>query len=417
MPDGLNDTYVRILKHISQRDVHQRSVAFTCFRWMVAAKRTLYWSELEVALALADPNCLTLEESLADTLPQTYVLSACGNLIHCFREKQLRSDDSVAFVHSSVIQFLSSNLQKFGLGDEICSTLSDKNNMHLQIACDCIRYITHCVETLDVDTGPELEDQLTSMAFAKYAFTYFDMHAVASISDGVSALQLSSAIEQLLGQDELFLRLCFAIRDVVKADANPLHRSIPHIYSVPDRNQLIWTTELYAILKESTAWLPSDNALHLLAVNGILEPLQDLTDFIENGWVDIDALDDYGCSALYYACAYGQISIVEFLLCNGAHPQRGLVDVHFTRHVSSVDRHIPLCAAVRTGHVPIVERLLTAYVEVKILNSSPEALDYPLRLAVQFKQATITKLLTAHGAIILSSSDDTPGAVAGAIGE
>jgi ankyrin repeat protein len=152
-------------------------------------------------------------------------------------------------------------------------------------------------------------------------------------------------------------------------------------------------------------------------VNGILEPLQDLTDFIENGWVDINALDDYGCSALYYACAYGQISIVDFLLCNGSHPQRGLVDVHFTRHVSSVDRHIPLCAAIRTGHVPIVERLLTSYVEAKILDSSPEALDYPLRLAVRFKQATITKLLIAHGATTLSSGEDTPSAVAGAIRE
>jgi hypothetical protein len=417
MPDGLNDTYVRILKDISKRDVHQRSIAFTCFRWMVAAERTLYWSELEVALALADPNCLTLEESLADTLPQTYVLSACGNLIHCFREKQLRSDDSVAFVHSSVIQFLSSNLQKFGLEDQIWSTLSDKSNMDLQAACDCIRYITYCVEPLDTDPYPELEDTLTSKPFAKYAFTYFDKHAVASMRDGVSARQLDSAIEQLLGRDEVFLGWCFDIRCVVKADANPLQRSIPFLYSVKDRNQLIWTTELYAMLKESASLMPSDNTLHLLAVNGYLEPLQDLTSFIDDGWVDIDAVDEYGCSALYYACAYEQISVVEFLLCNGAHPQRGFVDADCTRLVSSVDRHIPLCAAIRTGHVPIVERLLTAYVEAKILDSSPEALDYPLRLAVQSKQATITKLLTAHGAIILSSSEDTPDAVAGAIRE
>jgi hypothetical protein len=414
MPNGLNDTYARIFKEISQKDVHQRTVAFTCLRWMITAERAPYWSELQVVLALADPNSQTLEEALADTLPQTYVLSACGNLIHCFQENQLRSDDTVAFVHSSVIQFLSSNLRKPGLESDIWSGLSDKNTMHLRAACDCMKYITHCVKTLDTDPGSELEDKLKSKDFARYAFSYFDKHAVASLSTGVPSRQLGAAIEQLLSQDEDFLGLCFDIRTVVRAHANPLHRSIPHLYSVVNRDQIIWTTELYTILKTSTSWLPPDNTLHLIAANGNLEPLQDLTGYIENGWVDADAVDDYGCSALYYACAYGHIPIVDFLLCNGAHPQRDSAEALSSRHVDRIDRHSPLCAAVRIGHVPIVERLLTAYVDVKVLVDSPRALDYPLSLAMEFEQTTIKNLLIAHGAHSPSLRKGTPDAVAGA---
>jgi hypothetical protein len=78
LPQGLPDTYVRILERIEAQTPYMRDLALNCLAWIIYARRPLSTRELQYALAV-NANC-TVRQDLSLDPPQV-ILEACGNLL------------------------------------------------------------------------------------------------------------------------------------------------------------------------------------------------------------------------------------------------------------------------------------------------------------------------------------------------
>lgn len=98
----LVETYARISIDRAKTDIREGTIAFISCRWIPSAERTLNWSELEVAIALPDPNSEVFEDSVKDVPTEPNVISACGGAIHLSGNQMMLGDATVTFTHVSL---------------------------------------------------------------------------------------------------------------------------------------------------------------------------------------------------------------------------------------------------------------------------------------------------------------------------
>lgn len=113
------------------------------------------------------------------------------------------------------------------------------------------------------------------------------------------------------------------VRDPVKADA-----------------MLIAHPELL-----NARWLHDDTVLHFLAIGGFADGVR----FLAARGADVNAVNEFGDSALVDVAGLGLVEIAEILLSNGADPNAP----------SSITGN-PLHAAAFFGHAEVLDRLLKA---------------------------------------------------------
>lgn len=144
-----------------------------------------------------------------------------------------------------------------------------------------------------------------------------------------------------------------------------------------------------------------DKALRLAAVHGQLPALEFL---VMKCGLDVNH-DNSGNSVIYSAIRSKQLAMVDFLMQNGASPDRYDDDLEIT----------PLSEAVEKGHEPMVRLLLEKY------QADPDR-GTPLHKATTLKLASIMKLLILKGSIVNSTGEedwldlDTPLHLAAAAG-
>jgi hypothetical protein len=78
LPEGLPNTYIRILERIEAQSPYMRELALNCLAWMIYAWRTLSTKELQTALAIRASYSSTQDLELDEPL---VILEACGNLL------------------------------------------------------------------------------------------------------------------------------------------------------------------------------------------------------------------------------------------------------------------------------------------------------------------------------------------------
>lgn len=138
--------------------------------------------------------------------------------------------------------------------------------------------------------------------------------------------------------------------------------------------------------------------LHDLAVTGREAELRELLDTATD--LDLNAVDDLGCTALLLASSEGHLGAVNLLLDAGASTSR-----------PALDGDAPLHAAARQGHDAIVERLVRAGAEVNARDADGST---PLHVAAWNANASTVQRLLALGADPMARDldGDTPATVA-----
>ena len=79
----------------------------------------------------------------------------------------------------------------------------------------------------------------------------------------------------------------------------------------------------------------------------------------------VDAIDNYGATPLYYACNFGHIGTVRFILEHGANPNGVRRD-----ESKSALRECPLVAAAKREHITVVDILLDAGADPNVTDST-----------------------------------------------
>jgi ankyrin repeat protein len=130
-------------------------------------------------------------------------------------------------------------------------------------------------------------------------------------------------------------------------------------------------------------WIHDETVLHFLAVEGFADGVR----FVAARGADIDAVNEFGDSALVDAAALGNDEIAETLLHHGANP-----------NASSATRDNPLHCAVRSGHARLVESLLKAGANPRYLTDLGESVFDALDESPNEREA-ILAVLADYGVI------------------
>lgn len=407
VPDDLTSTYAQILLELDRMDSDQKTLAIACFRWMLCAMRTLRWVELEVPLALAGSSPPRSYDDCLDCPLPAHVMSACGNLVHIPEHQDNRwwAGERVTLIHSSLFQFLSQNLSSLGLNEGAWTILSDVRAMHRRAAFDCLNYLYVMIDSLDPNRP--IEQQVDYRAFAYYVIHYFDEHIIASEEALNPSSELMALVRRILGRKEQFLRSFLLLRLMLQPDVvdgmNPLDSyslDIDQGPILPDH--IIWNTQLYKVPRQFATVSSPGETLLMLAKRGFVEAMHNLIQdsVARNERLDIDEKDEYGFSALYYACERGDDLVVELLLSKGACPQSAVVQ-HPDAPFERIDWKTPLWVAIFERHASVVGLLLEFGAEVNIpfdYDDDYYYYRYPLSIAAEDDEGTITQLVLDSGA-------------------
>jgi hypothetical protein len=299
LPDGLDETYNRIVRQIEHRKPEMKDLAVRALMWVLYAKRPLSATELQHALATkrAFPTKRHIKPDSIDV-----ILEACGNLV-------VLENNVVRPTHYSVQEFFTKP-RSATFQEPMQRSLVDSYLMHENLACVCMKYLL--LEKLDVPcpNSTELDRRVRTIAFACYAAHYFDYHVqkAATLSS-----KLSGLVEDLLKQDGSSLAAILQLRRV---DSNSLLNSIYFHFSAVSypvvAGTIIFGTQLFEIDEIKTHWLENASpkyALHQAVKTGSLNAVRWLLDLE----IQVDEQDDEGISPIYYASMEGHTEVVSFL--------------------------------------------------------------------------------------------------------
>lgn len=165
LPQGLPDTYVRILERIKGQSPYMRELALNCLAWMIYARRPLRTQELQAALA-TNSKCKSQQDLHPD--PLGVILEACGNMLE-------EANGAIRPIHYTVQEFLTTAAQ--GMSQSTIRTqLLDSSSMHTRLSLACLRYIRLLAFDKPVRENRELLRRLYFNMFAGYASQNFDYH-------------------------------------------------------------------------------------------------------------------------------------------------------------------------------------------------------------------------------------------------
>ncbi|KAJ4322889.1 hypothetical protein N0V94_002151 [Neodidymelliopsis sp. IMI 364377] len=161
LPQGLSETYVRILVRIESQDPYMRDLALNCLTWTIYARRPLRTWELQHALAI-NSKCTTLEDLQIDS--SQVILEACGNLLE-------EVNGSIRPIHYTVQEFFTTTVQGPSQHN-IHAQLLDSNSVHKRLSLACFEFVKTMAFDGPVDAEFKLSQRLRDNKFAAYGEYY-----------------------------------------------------------------------------------------------------------------------------------------------------------------------------------------------------------------------------------------------------
>ncbi|KAK2760285.1 hypothetical protein FQN54_002353 [Arachnomyces sp. PD_36] len=306
LPQGLEATYIRILRQIKDQEHCMKELALRAFMWVFHAKRPLSIFELENALAVNDSTTSQWERSQVQDRSDV-IMDACANLI-------IIEDDIFRPVHYSAQEFiLSDNFQ-----NPESLFLADIRNVPLvneKLALSCLFDLQLIIIRVGKDSDPtELMIFASRCPFTHYAANYFDLH----LYEAKTIPEPASRIVKTILQGHNYISTILLMRRIRNI------RSLAEAYSgdnakisEPNAVDLLYSTQLHMIPELCEGFgsgVPPN--LHQVAIGGHHYLAAQM---VQDGCL-VDGRDDSGATPIFHACDGGHLSIVSLLLDHGADP-------------------------------------------------------------------------------------------------
>jgi ankyrin repeat protein len=175
LPQGLHDTYARIVQQIMEKPEYERSLGIRCLRWVLYAQRPLYVDELQYALATFDEgkNAKDFELDAMD-----FAFGARANLVVKERVSGRNVRDVVRPIHYSVQEYFAGGDQALH-SPVIQLPLGNRMDCNARLAADCLAHISQPMMSFGkLEPIDDPGCRLTQDAFLHYAATFFDAHLI-----------------------------------------------------------------------------------------------------------------------------------------------------------------------------------------------------------------------------------------------
>jgi ankyrin repeat protein len=421
LPDGLGDMYTDILREHAERSDTTLSFQRLVLQWITHSARPLRLLELATAIdSLPDRGGLRPEQDA-----KVAVRTACGPLL------ELCEDGVIQIIHHSLTEFFRdpniSHVQRTE-GTSGDTLVLDSTKAHAYIARTCISYLLGGDFDVKLPSGAcdsiGLKEKMLQFPFLQYSAQYWPVHTAEA--DG----ELLAIIDRLLRHSpakfdtwKVYYRT--SSRGDLSASSSALHvaafcglrRYVEHIVSDMDVNITDERDETplgYAAMAghaDIITLLLQHGARHDAVNKSGMAPVHHAAD--RNHPSAIGALLDGGAdpmlpkskednsyyrqkstigrTALFYACRYGRLEVLEELRrkVNAEHLRNG-----------------PLHWAANAGKSKILSALLQDP-EVRLaINDRDADGNTPLYLAAYAREPDTVKVLLEHGADANAVSED-----------
>lgn len=447
LPNGLDNTYARILHQAEQNSGPLLKLFLNCLKWVAHSRKQLRLYELRDAIVdienFADVSGLQKQRekyTMAD------IMDTCRGLVVSEDKYERNHLDGYAFVrpvHLSLVEFLTSNPI---VARPNFIILQDPMAVEEELALVCLHHLRHaCIAEGPASTFDELRSRLTgkNLPFTWYCARYFDDHA----AEASHTRRLRQSLESLLKMDDFCLAALAQLWNMrnpnLEADFECFDRGV-NSRTIVETSMLQFATfrqhlEMMKLLLRVTVdvnltWRDNETALEWISAIGDA-PL--LTFLLENGAKGVEddrtfskALDNtiwpkreisarillsYGAkpteSTFFEAAKYGMAEIVEAGLRlgidqNGKAYQEAKPDEPRPgkRHTKSHTRQQyrgndtrPLYCASRWGWTDVVKVLLDHGADVNLVGGP---IGTALQAAALGGRLEIVQLLLRNGARI-----------------
>jgi ankyrin repeat protein len=386
LPDTLDETYERMLRHINKAN---RDHAHRVLQCLTVAVRPLRVAELAEVLAI-DFGTTTGEGTSklnTDWRWDNYeaVLSACSSLISIVDDDD--SNDS-----SQVVQFSHFSVKEFLTSSRIADPSAGVSRFHILLkpahtilAKACLRVVLQLGELVDEHN---VDDRFP---LVQYAAKHWVQHAR---FEDVSS-HIREGMKLLFDPDKPYFASWLHVHDI---DIKPPLDSPLGFFAVSSHEKSDMATPLYYAalcgfhdlaeqliiehprqVKITCGYYVSPLAAALSGGHFMVAQL-----LHERGaYVDVQGHDN--CTALDGASCSGRLEIIRWLLSHSANP-----------HVrDNLFRWTPLHSAACFGHVEVCQLLLQCKVDHNAKDSDGKT---PLHLASEAGHVNVARLLLEHGA-------------------
>jgi ankyrin repeat protein len=334
LPEGLLETYDRIMNRINTLKGPRRLLALRVFFWTLTVRRPVSVAELRVLLAI-QPGLETFDERRLVSAGETIMRAVCGGLIE-FRHPEQRA----FFMHFTVTQYLEIHFRQQHVYHEIMSSY-DMNNLSTNdglAAAVCIRYLSY--EHLNSFVAPadhadatillETHDPRTSLL--SYTVSHWFQHLALARPAEQDAWQLAT---QFLAQNS-------TTRDFSW--------------------QLYWFSSPASL--ESKICPAQFSGLHIASYFGLPSLVESLLQLSSS-----DLRDSAARSPLWWAASRGHVDVTDRLLKGGFDP-----------HAYDRDMVTPVHRAAALGHSRVLHTIVifstrSQYQTPVYPESSPELLQ------------------------------------------
>ena len=338
LPNGLDDTYDRIIKQINRKTRALQTVAQRAFLWMIHSSEDQFDRKAMRLAVSFDENCKTrkhLEEKCYD---EEVIIEACAGLL-------IMENDHFRLIHHSVFEYFINPPDRMLTG-QYSKYFFTSESAYSRLAKDCLSLML-------------LDDTDESNINYELRLAWYDLfsHVAKSFDE---YLQLSGEIPEDM---QIQLNDILSRGDLCE-DILERRNLVCRKYRVDNASALVVSTRLYELPilhSNHEIWksrnIPPD-ALHLAAFGGSLVGVRWLLDLGQ----DVNGIDENGNTPLMCAAVQGHLEIAKCLMAMGA-------DVN-TETEEGINA---LCKASRKGHLEVVKYLIQvgANVNVSGVQSKP----------------------------------------------
>ena len=375
LPEGLPNTYTRILERIEAQSPYMKELALNCLAWMIYARRPLSTQELRTALAIranySSIQDLELDESVV-------ILEACGNLLEEAR-------GVIRPIHYTVQEFLSKPEPRSKLPKDCFQRqLSIPSEMHIRLGQACLHYIHLVAFTQPVNNALELYRRLRRKPFISYASHNFDYHFAEYDSIPLDAKELLDTFLQLKSEYLAAILQIRVLRDEFN-DYDTVEQQFDAMRFPVSAGTVVYSSNLYDIPKIRERWVddaPPAYVLHRACSAGLATAVERLLD----AGCNVKERDGSGGTPLYFASLEGHCQIIYTLLNRGAD-----IDLQGGYHGNALQ------AASSRGHEAVVKLLLDKGADP---NKQGGEYGHALQAASRGGHEAVVKILLGAGADI-----------------
>ncbi|MCJ1377478.1 hypothetical protein MMC17_000573 [Xylographa soralifera] len=383
LPRGLEDTYIRLLEQIKDRNTDNLEAVRKALMWLVSTLNPLTLGRLTEAISIEPGD--TRRDTEKMIMDDRDLLEMLGSLVTV---DSTLEDPVVSLVHFSLYEFLGSDALR---DHESLCIFHVPFRYGMDVGITCIQYLSFSDFKTPCQSSQQLHERKISYKLFEFAALNWTSQIISygGRGPGIKTLLrvMNWFIEPCRDNNQNFISWQQAFHNEVDSSLIPVD---PLYYAVDFQ-----MTNLFDILIQrgsNPAYLYDTDftVLHLAVITG----REDNVSAILQTGPDLEALTNRSQTALHLAAEYGYVCVVNLLLKAGAFSD-----------AQSDSGSTPFYRAARSGSIPVMELLYQAGSDINAVTWDGWR---PIFEAMENMHVPVVKWLVRKGAQLNHSISDGP---------